>query len=103
MANYIDFHLDELSIEIISQRMNAAGLDFNKDFDKYFQRVVTEEMEGRNFNSCDETTCTVKRKAFKKLISPRKTAFIQCLATKKKTTLSHVVVVLLLKGLPVKS
>lgn len=99
MSNpYIDFQLDELSIEIISERMKLLGLDFKKDFDKYFQKIISKEMEARGFNSCDETTCKVKRKAFKKTLSPKKNAFIQCLATKKNTTLSNVICILLLKS-----
>jgi hypothetical protein len=98
----IGFYLSDLVIEVISEKMKEHNLDYEKDFDKYFQKTVTHEIEKSGFKNCDTFSCRVKKNQFKNPLTTKKLAFIQCLSNKKSTTLSGAISVLLLRGFPTK-
>lgn len=98
----VSYYLNELEIKIISEKMKEHGMVYEKDFEKYFQKVLSHEIEKSGFTGCDTFTCAVKKKEFRSPATKKKIDFLQCLANENSTTISSAISVLLLKGFQIK-
>ncbi len=92
----VPFNLSELSLSIVKENSDKRGVDFNKFLDQVLSNAIKES----KFKECNEVECIPSRKRYNKSIHESRLRFIKCLAQKNNTTVSSVIEILLVKGLP---
>lgn len=96
------FQLSKIGEEIAHEHAKNAGLikaDGTPDFNKYFDKILFKAMQDHEAETNLNKSYRISRKTFRRPVIKNRYQFIQGLASKKETTVSRVIEVLLVKGL----